>query len=83
MAQALVVSFDLALHWGVRDTLPVGGRYRRNLLGARVAVPRLLELLEEFDAVATWPVVGMLFARDRSELQAFHRRPAGSLRMPM
>jgi peptidoglycan/xylan/chitin deacetylase (PgdA/CDA1 family) len=68
---ALVVSVDFELRWGVRDHCPSGSPYERNLLGAREVVPRTLELFEEFDVGATWATVGFLFARSRSEFDAF------------
>ncbi len=66
---ALVISLDFELRWGVRDW-NTAGRYTPNLHGARVAIPHLLSLFAEFDVAATWATVGMLFARDREELQA-------------
>lgn len=66
---ALVISIDFELHWGVRDNTPVDGPYRSALLGAREAVPRMLDIFEEFDISATWATVGFLFARDRQELE--------------
>jgi peptidoglycan/xylan/chitin deacetylase (PgdA/CDA1 family) len=72
---ALVVSLDFELRWGVRDLYPRdGGAYRQNLLGARAAVPRLLDLFEEFEIAATWATVGFLFAATRDELTRY--RPA-------
>lgn len=72
---ALVISLDFELRWGVRDRVPPdGGWYRQNLLGARAAIPRMLDLFEEFGVAATWATVGCLFARSRAELDAF--RPA-------
>ncbi|HZS38709.1 MAG TPA: hypothetical protein VFF06_17880 [Polyangia bacterium] len=68
----LVISLDFELHWGVRDLEPAGGGYRANLLGARAAIPRLLELFARWDVAATWATVGMLFARDRDELRALY-----------
>jgi peptidoglycan/xylan/chitin deacetylase (PgdA/CDA1 family) len=62
-----VISLDFELHWGVRHTLRPDGPYRSNLLGARIAVPRLLDLFEEFGAGVTWATVGFLFARTRQE----------------
>lgn len=67
---ALVISLDFELAWGVRDTLGVDGAYRQNLLGAREAVPRLLDLFARFDIAATWATVGFLFAESRDELLA-------------
>lgn len=66
---ALVISLDFELLWGVRDRIGGDDPYMRNLLGARLAVPRILELLEEFEAAATWAAVGFLFATSRSELE--------------
>lgn len=63
-----MVSLDFELAWGVRDTLGVDGRYHANLLGAREAVPRILDLFEEFGIGATWAIVGFLFAESKDEL---------------
>jgi hypothetical protein len=68
---AFVVSLDFELHWGVRDHCPALGPYRRNLLGARAAIPAMLDLFREFGIRATWATVGFLFARSRQELQDF------------
>ena len=70
-AGALVISLDFELHWGMRDHVRTDGPYRRNFLGVREVVPRLLALFEEFGVGATWATVGMLFARSREELQRF------------
>lgn len=69
---ALVVSLDFELLWGVRDLYPAdGGAYRANLLGARAAIPKLLDLFAEYGIAATWATVGLLFARSRDEAAAF------------
>jgi hypothetical protein len=68
---ALVISLDFELHWGVRDKRAVDGSYRENLLGAREAIPRMLDLFEEFGVAATWATVGFLFARNRQERDEF------------
>lgn len=68
---ALVISLDFELHWGVRDKCPMDGSYRENLLGARKAIPRILDLFEEFEIAATWATVGFLFAESRREREAF------------
>lgn len=66
---ALVLSLDFELHWGVRDHAPADGPYRRSLLGAREAVPAILDLFREFEVAGTWATVGFLFARSRAELE--------------
>lgn len=70
----LVVSLDFELAWGVLDTPGAEGPYKANLLGAREAIPRMLELFERFDVAATWATVGFLFAESREELE--HYAPA-------
>jgi peptidoglycan/xylan/chitin deacetylase (PgdA/CDA1 family) len=66
---ALVVSIDVELAWGLRDLLPPdGGAYRENLLGARRALPRLLDLFRAYDVAASWAMVGFLMAGSRDEL---------------
>ena len=67
---ALVISLDFELVWGVRGEFGAdGGDYRPNLLGARNAIPRLLDLFAEFEISATWATVGMLMAHTREELE--------------
>lgn len=68
---AFVISLDFELHWGVRDHEPPNGAYRPNLLGARKAIPRLLNLFERYDISATWAIVGFLFAQSREERRKF------------
>jgi peptidoglycan/xylan/chitin deacetylase (PgdA/CDA1 family) len=65
----VVFSLDFELHWGVHDVATVD-EWRDRLLGARRAIPRLLNLMEDYEIAATWAVVGMLFARGREELDA-------------
>jgi hypothetical protein len=69
---AFVISLDFELHWGVRDLFPLSGAYTANLEGARTAVPKMLELFEQFDIAATWATVGFLFARSKEELLSFY-----------
>jgi peptidoglycan/xylan/chitin deacetylase (PgdA/CDA1 family) len=64
-----VISLDCELFWGVRDKRQMQD-YRRNLLGDRQVVPRLLELFDEFGVHATWAFVGFLFYSDRASLLA-------------
>ncbi len=43
----------------------------KTLLGARTAIPQVLDLFEEFDVAASWATVGFLFAESRRERQEF------------
>ena len=68
---ALVLSLDFELAWGLRDQMRGAELAHERLFGARRAVPRLLELFEEFRIGATWATVGFLFAGSRDELDRF------------
>jgi peptidoglycan/xylan/chitin deacetylase (PgdA/CDA1 family) len=62
-----VISLDFELMWGVRDHLDRES-YGANVLGAREAIPRILELFEENGIRATWATVGFLFFEGKDEL---------------
>ena len=64
----LLISLDFELMWGVRDKRTISG-YGKNIMGAREAIPQLLNLFGKYDIHATWAVVGFLFARSRKELE--------------
>ncbi len=62
-----VISLDFELHWGIRDKQRLADCEAR-LLGARAAVPRMLDLFAKYEAAATWATVGFLFFDDKEEL---------------
>ena len=66
----LIISLDFELMWGVRDKRTISG-YGKSIIGAREAIPQLLNLFGKYDIHATWAVVGFLFARSRKELEEF------------
>jgi hypothetical protein len=66
---ALVISLDFELMWGVRDRLGVS-EYGRNILGARAAIPAMLDLFAERGIACTWATVGFLFCAGKDELMA-------------
>lgn len=74
---AFVISLDFELIWGVRDHL-TRESYGANILGARDAVPRMLDMFEKHWVHATWATVGFLFAASRDEL--LHYLPNEALR---
>lgn len=69
MAGQFVISLDFELLWGVRDHSDKQA-YGQNVLGARDAVPRMLELFVGRDIRATWATVGFLFCETKDELMA-------------
>src|SRR5271170_964441 len=64
-----VISLDFELHWGVRDHRTVD-QYRDNLLGARQAIPAILDLFKRHGIHATWATVGFLFFESLDSLNA-------------
>ena len=64
-----VISLDFELLWGVRDHADRDS-YGGNVLGARDAVPKMLELFAEKGIRATWATVGFLFCESKEELLA-------------
>jgi len=69
MSGQFVISLDFELLWGVRDHADKQS-YGQNVLGAREAVPRMLELFEASGIRATWATVGFLFCKTKEELMA-------------
>lgn len=69
MAGQFVISLDFELLWGVRDHSEKQ-IYGQNVLGAREAVPRMLDLFEKNGIRATWATVGFLFCQTKEELIA-------------
>lgn len=66
---AFVISLDFELMWGVRDKRTISD-YGGNILGARKAIPRLLDVFCRSDIACTWATVGLLFFDDKDELLA-------------
>jgi peptidoglycan/xylan/chitin deacetylase (PgdA/CDA1 family) len=55
-----VISLDFELSWGIRDIYR-NGEYQNNLIGARSAVPLILNIFDAYNIHATWATVGLLF----------------------
>lgn len=66
MTGKLVISLDFELMWGVRDHRSVSD-YGKAVLGAREAIPGMLDCFSRHGIGATWATVGLLFARNRDE----------------
>lgn len=69
MPGKFVVSLDFELLWGVRDHA-TRESYGDRILGAREAVPQILDLFAKQDVRATWATVGFLFCEGREDLLA-------------
>lgn len=67
MTGKFVISLDFELLWGVRDHSDRAA-YGRNILGARKAIPKMLDIFGENGIHATWATVGFLFCESKAEL---------------
>lgn len=67
MTARFIISLDFELMWGVRDHRSIAD-YGDAVLGAREAIPRMLELFARYDIGVTWATVGLLFARNQREM---------------
>jgi hypothetical protein len=63
------ISLDFELHWGIRDHAEIES-HTDQLLGARRAIPAILDQFRTHSIHATWATVGFLFFRSRSDLIA-------------
>ena len=79
MAGTMIVSLDFELFWGLLEEMNLED-YRQNVLGGRAAIPRLLELFQQYDIHATWATVGFMFAENYDQLKQYfpEQKPAYS-----
>jgi len=62
-----IISLDFELNWGVHDVY-TKEQYGKNILGARQAIPEMLDLFQQYDIHATWATVGMLCFTHKKKL---------------
>lgn len=67
MSGKFVISLDYELMWGVRDHRNIAD-YGDAILGGRAAIPEMLTRFKAAGVRATWATVGLLFARNRTEM---------------
>lgn len=67
---AFVISLDYELLWGVWD-VTTKEKYGVHLLGVQQVIPALLSAFENYSIKATFATVGILFAKDKEELEVY------------
>jgi len=65
-----IISLDFEIHWGVSDHRTIESYYE-NLSNVPKVIERLLQLFNNRNIHATWATVGMLFCKDKTELQTW------------
>lgn len=68
---AFIISLDFELHWGLFDHTELTDKSRDYFDRTRELIPPTLRLFADHGIRATWATVGMLFARDREELELY------------
>lgn len=63
----MVLSLDFELYWGMTDKVSLE-EYGPRVRGVWDAIPRILEIFNEYNIHATWGTIGMLMNNGRSEL---------------
>lgn len=66
----LITSLDFELFWGMQDSWKLED-YIDNVMGARVAIPRLLKMFHSHNIHTTWATVGFMFADSYDELKQY------------
>jgi peptidoglycan/xylan/chitin deacetylase (PgdA/CDA1 family) len=64
-----VISIDFELMWGVRDKLSIL-QYGENIKGVHSALPRMLEIFQQYNIKGTFAIVGLLFFESKKEMIA-------------
>jgi len=62
-----VISIDFELMWGVRDKLTIQ-QYGENIKGVHTALPRMLQLFDQYKIKGTFAIVGLLFFNSKNEI---------------
>lgn len=65
-----VISLDFELLWGMRDKKTIK-TYGESILGARLSIPKMIDVFNEFGINATFATVGFLFAKNKNEILEF------------
>lgn len=62
------ISLDFELHWGCFETMKVmDDKTKRYFLNTRKAIPKMLQLFEQYGLHVTWAAVGMLYRKNATE----------------
>jgi peptidoglycan/xylan/chitin deacetylase (PgdA/CDA1 family) len=66
----LVISLDVELFWGVRDSKTIA-EYGTNIKNEQHIIPRILKIFSKYNIHATWATVGLLFCKNKEEIFKF------------
>lgn len=61
-----LISLDFELLFGVADSQRLDS-YKNNILGERIAIPKILTLFEQYQIRGTWATVGMVMCKGYSQ----------------
>lgn len=67
---SFVISLDFELFWGPRYSRTKED-YGANILGVREVIPKMVELFEEYKIRVTFATVGLLFCKNKKEIEYY------------
>lgn len=75
---SLVISLDLEMMWGCHDWTTPARYGASNIRNVRLVIDKLLQLFDQYGIHATVATVGLLFCKDKTEINNFnsHKRPS-------
>jgi len=66
------ISLDFELQYGIEDFNQENlNSYKKNILGGRDTLPKILDLFKNYNIHATWGLVGMMLAENKDELKKY------------
>ena len=67
----LVISLDFEMMWGCHEWSTIEEYGMSNVANVREVITKMLELFKKYNIHATFATVGMIMAKDKSELKSF------------
>ncbi len=66
MSSSFIISLDFELFWGVSHSKTIK-EYKKNILGAKTVIPKLLDYFNKYEIHCTWATVGMIMCKNYRE----------------
>ena len=73
MSSTLIISLDFELFWGVSHSKTIKD-YKKNILGAKFVIPKLLDYFNKYEIHCTWATVGMIMCKNYFEWKSIKPR---------
>ena len=71
MSSTFIISLDFELFWGVSHSKTIK-EYKKNILGTKYVIPKLIDYFNKYEIHCTWATVGMIMCKDYNEWQSIN-----------